>query len=100
VAWADQRFAHWFAGAPVPRKAPTRGWPALRYEMLLWARCLIAVAITLLLLAALIAFVNDESATGALREWFRICFGTAVLWFIFGPMWTLLFSTWRRERDP
>jgi len=100
VAWADQRFAHWFAGAPVPPAAPTRGWPALRYEMLLWARCLIAVAITLLLLAALIAFVNDESATGALREWFRISFGIAVLWFIFGPMWTLLFSIWRREPDP
>ena len=99
VAWADRRFAHWFAGAAAPPKAPTRGWPALRYEMLLWTRCLVAVAITLALLASLIAIVNNESATVALREWFQIAIGSAILWFIFGPMWTLLFSSWRRERD-
>lgn len=97
VAWADQRFAHRFAGAPAPSKAPTRGWLALRYELLLWARCLVAVAITMVLLAALIAFVNNEIATQALREWFRIAIGCAIFWFIFGPMWTLLFSSWRRE---
>ena len=99
VAWADQHFAHWFAEAPAPPAAPTRGWTALRYEMLLWARCLVAVAITLALLAALIAFVNDESSTAALREWFRISIGSAILWFLFGPLWTLLFSSWRREHD-
>lgn len=97
VAWADQHFAHWFAGAPTPAAAPTRGWLALRYELLLWVRCLVAVAITLILLAALIAFVDDETATEALRERFRIPIGCAVFWFIFGPLWTLLFSSWRRE---
>ena len=97
VAWADQHFAHRFAGGPIPPAAPTRGWPALRYELFLWVRCLVAVAITLVLLAALIAFVNDEIATEALREWFRIPIGCAVFWFIFGPLWTLLFSSWRRE---
>jgi len=50
VSWADQRFAHWFSDAPAPTKPPTRGWPALRYELRLWARCLAAVAITLVLL--------------------------------------------------
>lgn len=97
VAWADQRFAHRFAGAPAPTKAATRGWLALRYELLLWARCLVAVAITLVLLAALIVFVNDETAAEPLREWFPISIGCAVVWFIFGPMWTLLFSSWRRD---
>ncbi|MGH8178764.1 MAG: hypothetical protein ACREV5_21100 [Steroidobacter sp.] len=99
VAWADQHFAHRFANAPAPPKAPTRGWPALRYELLLWARCLVAVAITLVLLAALIAFVNDESATEALHGWFQISIGSAVFWFIFGPLWTLLFSSWRRAPE-
>jgi hypothetical protein len=99
VSWADQHFAHWFTNAPAPTKAPTRGWPALRYELLLWARCLAAVAITLVLLVALIAFVNDESATQALHVWFRIGVGQAIVWFFLGPMWTLLFSSWRRERD-
>jgi hypothetical protein len=99
VSWADQRFAHWFTDAPAPIKAPKRGWPALRYELLLWVRCLAAVAITLILLAGLIAYVNDASATEALNEWFQIAIGSAIFWFIFGPLWTLLFSSWRRERD-
>ena len=99
VSWADQRFAQWFTDAPAPTKAPTRGWPALRYELFLWVRCLVAVAITLVLLVALIAIVDDRQATQALYEWFSIAIGCAIFWFIFGPMWTLLFSSWRHERD-
>ena len=99
VSWADQRFAHRFTDAPAPTKAPTRGWPALRYELLLWVRCLAAVALTLVLLAALIVFVNDKAATEALYEWFPIAIGCAIFWFVFGPMWTLLFSSWRHEHD-
>jgi len=97
VAWADQHFAYWFAGGPVPPGIPTRGWPALRYDLLLWARCLAAVAITLVLVAALIAIVNDEAATASLRLWLRIPIGCAFFWFVAGPLWTLLFSSWRRE---
>ena len=96
VAWADQHFARWFAGAPAPTGTPTCGWPALRYELLLWARCLVAVAITLVLVASLIAFVDDETATASLRLWLRIPIGCAFFWFLFGPLWTLLFSSWRR----
>jgi hypothetical protein len=99
VTMADQRFAHWFTDAPAPTKAPTRGWPALRYELILWVRCLAAVAITLILIVALIAFVNDKSATVALYEWFHIAIGCVIVWFTFGPMWTLVFSSWRHERD-
>ncbi|MGH8107603.1 MAG: hypothetical protein ACREO1_02655, partial [Arenimonas sp.] len=99
VSWADQRFAHRFANAPAPSKAPTRGWPALRYELLLWLRCLVAVAITMVLLLGLIVFVNNEAATEALNEWFGIAISCAIIWFIFGPVWVLVFSSWRRERD-
>ncbi len=97
VAWADRHFAHRFAGAPAPARAPTCGWPALRYELILWARCLVAVAITLALIAGLIAFVGDDTATQALRQWFLIAIGCAVAWFVFGPLWTLLFHSWRQE---
>jgi len=99
VSWADQRFAHRFANAPAPSKAPTLGWPALRYELLLWLRCLVAAAITMILLLGLIVFVNNESATVALNEWFGIAIGCVVVWFVFGPVWTLVFSSWRSERD-
>lgn len=99
VSWADQRFAHRFANAPAPSKAPTRGWPALRYEIFLWLRCLVAAAVTMVLLLGLIVFVNNESATEALNEWFGIAIGGAIIWFICGPLWALVFSSWRRERD-
>jgi hypothetical protein len=98
VGWADEHFAHWFANAPEPAKIPTRGWAAVRFELFLWARCLAAVAITLVLLTALIALVDDDSTTEALRGWFRFPLGTAFFWFVFGPLWTLLFKSWRRER--
>ena len=99
VAWADRHVAHWFAGSPKPAPAPTRGWPALRYELVLWVRCLVAALVTILLVIALIAFVNNEAATEALHLWFRIALGSIILWFVFGPVWTLLFTSWRRERD-
>jgi hypothetical protein len=99
VSWADQRFAHRFVNAPAPSKAPTRGWPVLRYELLLWLRCLVAVAITMVLLFGLIVFVNNAPATDALNEWFGIVIGCAIMWFVFGPVWVLVFSYWRRERD-
>ena len=94
VSWADQHFAHWFMDAPAPAPAPERGWPALRYDLLLWIRCLVAVAITLVLLVVLIALVNDASATKALRGWFSISIGCAFFWCLFGPLWTLVFAAW------
>jgi hypothetical protein len=95
IRWADPRFAHWFAGGPPPPEPPTRGWPAVRYEFELWLRSIVAWVITLVLLVALIAFVDDEAVTGPLLGWFRIAVGSIVLWFVFGPIWRLVF--FRRE---
>ena len=97
VSWADRHVAHWFAGSPRPAPAPTRGWPAFRYELVLWVRCLVAALITILLVIGLIAFANNETATEALHPWLRIPFGGVILWFLFGPLWTLLFTPWRRQ---
>ncbi len=95
VGWADQRFAHRFAGGPPPSAAPTRGWAVVRYDLVLWLRSIAAWAIAAALLIALIAFVGDDDKTRALRDWFRIAFGSVVLWFVFGPLWSLVF--FRRE---
>lgn len=40
---------------------------------------------------AMIAIVNNDSNTEGLREWFRTAIGCIIFWFIFGPIWTLLF---------
>ncbi len=97
VAWADQRFAHRFAGGPPPIANPTRGWPAVKYELALWLRCIVGALITVGLLVALIAFVDNTAKTRALDAWFGIAIGLVVMWFVFGPAWSLLF--FRRRHD-
>lgn len=97
IRWADQRFAHRFASGPAPVGPPNYGWPAVRYEFSLWFRCIAAWAIAVVLLIALIAFVNDEERTAELVEWFRFALGCTILWFIFGPLWRLVF--FRRVRS-
>lgn len=90
VDWADQRFAHRFANGPPPVTSPTHGWPAVRYELALWIRCIVAWIIAVVLLIALIAFVDDAANTQNLYLWFRIAFGSIFLWFVFGPAWSVL----------
>jgi hypothetical protein len=91
VKWADERFAHRFANGPPPVRAPSRGMPALRYELALWVRCIVAWAITVPLLIALIAFVDNEAITKGLHGWFNIAFFSTILWFLFGPVWSLFY---------
>jgi len=91
VRWADQRFAHYFAGGPAPIKPPAAGWPAVRYEFALWARCIVAAVITVALIAALIAFIGNPAATEPLTEWYRFALGCVILWFVFGPAWSMVF---------
>lgn len=91
IDWADRHFAHWFGGGPAPEPAPSHGWAGVLYELKLWGRCLVAVGITYLLLIAMIEFVGQPSRTAALYLWFRITFGTVVVWFVFGPLWNLIF---------
>lgn len=91
VKWADQRFAHRFANGPPPVTAPTRGWPAVHYELALWLRCIVAWVITIALLIALIAYIDNEAITQELHQWFRIAFGSTIVWFVFGPIWSLVF---------
>ena len=91
VKWADQRFAYLFAAGPKPDSLPVQRWLAVRYELGLWMRCIVAAAITMALLAAMIAFVDNDQITESLREWFRIAIGSVIFWFIFGPVWTMVF---------
>jgi hypothetical protein len=91
VAWADQRFAHRLAGSPKPVGPPKQRGPAVRHELGLWLRCIVAASATLVLLFAMIAFVDNDPITNALHEWFRIAIGCVFFWFVFGPVWTALF---------
>jgi hypothetical protein len=98
VSWADQRFAHWFASGPPPVKPPAHGWPGMRYELRLWLRSIVATLIAIVLLVALIAFIDDEAVTKPLHAWFGFAVGWSVFWFIFGPLWNLVFY-WREDKE-
>ena len=91
VRWADAHFAHRFASGPVPLKAPTRGWKAVRFDFELWLRCITAWVIALSLIAALIAYLGNDAATQPLQVWYKHGFGCVFFWFIFGPVWSLVF---------
>jgi hypothetical protein len=97
VKWADAHFAHRFASGPVPTKAPSRGWEAVRYELKLWGRCIVACFITMLLVESLVRFVGHSDGTEPLLVWQKHAFGCIVLWFFFGPVWSLA-TAWRRAR--
>jgi len=97
VKWADAHFAHRFAAGPVPGKAPTRGWQAVRYDFSLWARCIVACVITMALVEALVQFIGASEATQPLLAWHKHALGCIVFWFLFGPLWSLA-TAWRRTQ--
>ena len=90
VDWADRRFAHRFANGPAPLPAPV-GWAAVRYELKLWLRCIVAWLIAIALLMALIAYIGNETNARELYGWFRFAFVSVILWFVFGPVWSVVF---------
>jgi hypothetical protein len=97
VRWADAHFAHRFAAGPVPPGAPSRGWEAVRYDVGLWFRCIAAWVIALALISGLIAVLGREVPAESLEIWYRIGIGSIFFWFLFGPLWAVVFCSWRRE---
>lgn len=89
IRWADAHFSYRFAGGPVPAKAPSGGWGIVRLDLALWLRSIGAWIIALALVEALIAYVGNDTATQPLLAWYKYGFGSVVLWFIFGPFWSL-----------
>ena len=98
IQWADVHFAYRFAAGSRPAKAPSRGWDAVRYEFRLWGRCILAGVITVALVEALVLLVDSATATQPLLDWYKHVLGCVVLWFVFGPAWSLA-TACRRSTD-
>jgi hypothetical protein len=92
VHWADARFAFRFVGGPSPRSAPTHGLDLLVYEAKLWFRCVLAAVITICLVYLAIRIVGEPERTRDVELWLTMPFWTVVIWFIFGPLWSVVFS--------
>ncbi|KZN61242.1 hypothetical protein N478_04055 [Pseudoalteromonas luteoviolacea S4060-1] len=90
ITWADKVCESKFKGTDYTETALI-GWAAVIDDLKLWARCILAVAIIYTLLILITAFVSDPQKTQALEIWFKIPFFTVFLWFIFGPLWSLVF---------
>ncbi|OMF22189.1 hypothetical protein BK133_26860 [Paenibacillus sp. FSL H8-0548] len=66
IKWADERFAHRFAGGPAPFRKPKYGKEHARYERNGWLHHLLAFVIGSALLYGMIIMVGDEARTEAL----------------------------------
>ena len=66
TSWADQRFAHRFAGGPAPVRPPRTGRAHAARERRQWLRHLLAFAVAATVLAVLTLIVGDLGRTGPL----------------------------------
>jgi hypothetical protein len=90
VRWADERFAHRFAGGPEPWRPPKGGRERARYEWREFGKAALAWAIAVGLLLVAIAVVGDADRTEALEGWIpRLTLVLAVwsLWPITHTLW-------------
>lgn len=67
IKWADQRFAHRFAGGPPPVKPPKYGPAAVKFLWQDFGRAVLAIGIAAILLGAAILLVGDPARTFALQ---------------------------------
>lgn len=92
IDWADAHFAYRFADGAKPKKAPPQGWDNLLYELNLMGRAVVACAITYALIRVMALLAGRAGNTGALYDWDAILQGFVFLWFVFGPVWSVVFD--------
>jgi hypothetical protein len=66
ISWADQRFAHRFAGGPAPQRPPRAGRAHAARERRQWLRHLLAYLVAAGVLALFTALVGDLSRVAPL----------------------------------
>jgi hypothetical protein len=89
VRWADERFAHRYAGGPPPRRRPRAGAARARYERVEFAKASVAWAVGCGLLLGAIALVGDPARTAALTEWIYRLTLVLAIWAIWPITYTL-----------
>lgn len=89
VRWADQRFAHRFAGGPAPVKPPKYGADRARYEWVLWLRAVVACGISAALLFGAIQLIDDSERTAALNGTLATLVKIVVIWGLIAASYTI-----------
>lgn len=87
ISRVDAWFAHRFAGGRAPVKVPKHGLARMKYEWREWFKMVLCAVISLAILAAFIALVNDPVRTEELNAWiYRVLIVTGV-WLVGWPVW-------------
>jgi hypothetical protein len=87
IRWADQRFAHRFAGGPPPWRPPRDGWPRVRYEWREWGKAVFGAAVASAVLLGGVVWVDDWQRTQALVEWIGKLALALLVWLVGWPLW-------------
>jgi hypothetical protein len=90
IRWADQRFAHRFAGGPAPWRPPRHGYARTRYEWREFGKASLAWAISCGLLVAAIAVVGDADRTESLEGWIARLTMVLAIW----SLWPITHTIW------
>lgn len=96
VRWADERFAHRFAGGPPPWRPPRSGPDRTRHEWREFRKALLAWAISCVLLLAAIAIVADVDRTQALQAWILRLTMVVAVW----SLWPITYTLWPGRPAP
>jgi hypothetical protein len=91
LRWADQRFAHRFAGGPPPQRPPRYGQARARHEWRLWLRALVGWAVACGLLGLAILAVADGARTAQLTGWISGLTAGLLIWAL---AWPLPYTVW------
>jgi len=95
VRWADERFAHRFAGGAAPSRPPRGGPERARHERQGWYRHLLAWAVGTGLILLAVAFVGDADRTAAMSE---IIWRWAIVLGI-DCVWSFSYTVWPRRPE-
>ncbi|MFI9305733.1 hypothetical protein [Streptomyces triculaminicus] len=93
IKWADQRFAHRFAGGPPPVKPPKYGTARTVHEWRTAGKWVLSAVVAICLLQAAAWYVGDGGDTSSLRMW-----QTRMLWVIgINVVIALSYTIWPKE---
>ncbi|MFC6088906.1 hypothetical protein [Saccharothrix lopnurensis] len=90
LRWADQRFAHRFAGGPPPEEPPRRGPARVRHEWREWGRFALAWAVTCVVVLLLVAVVGEPERTRPLWDQVRGMTVVGLVWLVGWPVYHTL----------